>query len=117
MERAATWNAYAIAAPQNIPKVEAAFKEELARAIKDGFTEAELANAKSGAIQQREQARAQDGTLAGGWTFYLHHGRTFAFSKAFEDRVRALSVADVNAALRKHLDPARVTVVKAGDFK
>ena len=97
-------------------KVEAAFREELARALKDGFTEAELASAKSGALQQRVQTRAQDGALAGGWTFYLHLGRTFAFSKAFEDRLQALTVADVNAALRKHLDPAKVTIVKAGDF-
>ena len=116
VDRAASWSAYAIAAPKNIAKVEVAFREELARALKDGFTAAELANAKSGAIQGRVQARAQDGTLAGGWTFYLHHDRRFAFSKVFEDRIRALTVADVNAALRKHLDAAKVTVVKAGDF-
>ncbi len=55
--------------------------------------------------------------MAGGWAFYpLHHGRTFAFNKAFEDRLLALTVADVNAALRKYLDPAKLTIVKAGDF-
>lgn len=116
LDRAATWSAYAIAAPQNIAKVEAAFREELARALQEGFTDAELASAKSGAIQQRVQSRAQDATLAGAWTRYLHHDRTFAFSKAFEDRLLALTVADVNAALRRHIDSARITVVKAGDF-
>ncbi|MBL0141461.1 MAG: insulinase family protein [Betaproteobacteria bacterium] len=116
IDRSATWSAYAIAAPKNVAKVEVAFKEELARALAEGFTQAELANAKSGAMQQRVQARAQDGTLAGGWTYYLHLGRTFAFSKAFEDKLMALSVADLNAALRKHLDPSKVTIVKAGDF-
>ena len=117
VDRSATWSAYAIAAPQNIAKVEAAFREELARAIAEGFTQAELDNAKSGTLQQRLQTRAQDGALAGGWAFYLHLGRTFAFSKAFEDTLSSLTVADVNAALRKHLDPARITIVKAGDFK
>ncbi len=117
VDRTGEWSAYAIVAPQNMAKLEAAFREELARALKDGFTEAELANAKSGTLQQRMQTRAQDGALAGGWTYNLHLGRTFAFSKAFEDRVSALTVADVNAALRKHLDPAMLTVVKAGDFK
>lgn len=116
IDRSASWSAYAIAAPQNVAKVEAAFREELARALAEGFTEAELANAKSGTLQQRLQTRAQDGAVAGGWTFNLYLGRTFAFSKAFEDRLQALTVADVNAALRKHLDPARVTIVKAGDF-
>ena len=54
--------------------------------------------------------------MAGGWAYNLYLGRTFAFSKAFEDRIQALTVADVNAAIRKHLDPARLTTVKAGDF-
>jgi len=117
IDRTGEWTAYAIVAPQNMAKLEAAFREELARALKDGFTEAELAAAKSGTLQQRMQTRAQDGALAGGWVYNLHVGRTFAFSKAFEDRLAALTVADVNAALRKHLDPAKVTVVKAGDFR
>lgn len=117
VDRSATWSVYAIAAPANIAKAEAAMKEELARALKEGFTEAELAAAKSGTLQTRLQTRAQDGALAGGWAFYLHHGRTFAFSKAFEDRLQALTLAEVNAALRKHLDPSRLTIVKAGDFK
>ena len=45
IDRAGSWNVQAIAAPQNIEKVEIAFKEEVARAIKDGFTPAELAAA------------------------------------------------------------------------
>jgi zinc protease len=117
VDRAATWSAYAIAAPQNIPRVEAAFREELARALKDGFSAEELANAKSGILQQRLQNRAQDGTVAAGWAAFLHLDRTFAFSKAFEDRLSALTVEEVNAALRKHLDASRITIVKAGDFK
>ena len=117
IDRTGEWTAYAIVAPQNMAKLEAAFREELARALRDGFTEAELAAAKSGTLQQRLQTRAQDGALAGGWVYNLHLGRTFAFSKAFEERLAGLTVADVNAALRKHLDPAKVTVVKAGDFK
>ncbi len=117
VDRTGTWSAYAIAAPQNIAKVEAGFREEVERALKDGFTAEELANAKSGIMQQRLQNRAQDGTLAGAWTSLLHLGRTFAFSKAFEDKLAALTVDDVNAALRKHIDPSKVTIVKAGAFK
>ena len=116
LDRAGSWSAYAIAAPQNIAKVEAAFREELARALQDGFSDAELATAKSGILQSRVQARAQDGALASGWAFYLFTGRTFAFSKAFEDAVMRLTPADVLAALRKHIDPAKVSLVKAGDF-
>jgi zinc protease len=116
LDRAGAWSAEAIAAPGNIAKVEAAFKEEIARALKDGFTDAELASAKSGILQMRAQTRAQDGALASGWVGNLFLGRTFAYSKQFEERIVALKTAEVSAALRKHLDPARMTIVKAGDF-
>ena len=77
----------------------------------------EVANAKSGILQKRAQARAQDGTLASAWTTNLYFGRTFAFSKQFEDKVSRLTASEVTAALRKYLDPEKVTVVKAGDFR
>ncbi|HEX4934546.1 MAG TPA: insulinase family protein, partial [Gemmatimonadaceae bacterium] len=116
-DRASSWSAYAIAAPANIARVEAAFREELARAIKEGFTDAEVAAAKSGVLQAGVQGRAQDAGVASRWVSYLYLDRTFtSFSKAFEDKIRALTPAQVSAALRKHVDPAKVTVVKAGDF-
>src|SRR5262249_36542541 len=97
-DRAASWTVYAIAAPQNMAKVVTAFREEVDRALKDGFTDAELTSAKSGILQTRVQNRAQDGTLAGGWVGNLHLGRTFQWSKDFEAKVLALTPAQVNAA-------------------
>jgi zinc protease len=116
LDRASVWSAYAIAAPANIARVESAFKEELVRALKDGFTDGEVASAKSGILQARAQTRAQDGALAAGWVGNLYLGRTFAWSKQFEEKIVALNAADVSAALRKYVDPAKATVVKAGDF-
>jgi zinc protease len=116
-DRAGAWSVYAIAAPQNIAKVETAFKEELVRAIRDGFTDAEVANAKSGILSTRAQTRAQDGALSAAWVGNLYLGRTFQWSKEFEAKLRALTTAQVNAALRKYIDPAKITVVKAGDFR
>ena len=115
-DRAGAFSAYAIAAPGNVAKVEAAFKEELARALKDGFTDAEVASAKSGILQMRLQNRAQDASVASAWSSFLYLDRTFAWSKDQERRIMALTTADVVAALRKHVDPAKVTIVKAGDF-
>ena len=34
-----------------------------------------------------------------------------------EAKIRSLTAADVNAAFRKHVDPAALTIVKAGDWK
>jgi zinc protease len=60
---------------------------------------------------------AQDGALAGGWVSYLFLGRTYEFSKQLEERVKALKPADLAAALRKHIDPAKISFVKAGRFR
>ena len=98
-------------------KVEAAFREEVARALKDGFTEAEVANAKSGILQKRiaePLAGRHRGRRVGLAT--STSGARAPFSKQFEDRLAALKAADVNAALRKYVDPAKLTIVKAGDF-
>jgi zinc protease len=116
-DRAGAWSGYAIAAPKNMAKVETGFREEVARAIKDGFTDAEVANAKSGILQTRAQTRAQDGALAAGWVNNLYLGRTFTWSAEFEEKLKALTTAQVNAALRKYIDPSKLTIVKAGDFK
>ena len=117
LDRSGAWSVDAIAAPGNVPKVEAALKEEIARALKDGFTEAEVNAAKSGIVQMRVQTRAQDGALAGGWAAYLVLGRTFEYSKQLEQKILALKPEDVTAALRKYIDPSKLSVVKAGDFR
>jgi len=115
LDRAGMFAISAIAAPQNLAKVDVAVREELARAVKDGFTAAELAGARSGLMQQRIQTRADDGALAAGWTSYLYRGRTFEWSAEFERRLMAVTLPQLNAAFRKALDPAKLSVVMAGD--
>jgi zinc protease len=115
LDRAGSFSIGAIAAPQNLAKLDAAIREEVARAVKDGFTAAELAGAKSGLMQQRVQNRADDGGLAGGWTSYLYRGRTYEWSAEFEKRLMAVTPEQLNAAFRKAVDPAKMSVIMAGD--
>jgi zinc protease len=117
LDRAGSFTISAIAAPQNLKRVDAAIQEELVRARKNGFTAAELANAKSGLMQQRVQNRTDDGALAAGWTTYLYQNRTYAWSEAFERKLMAVTLDQMNAAFRKAIDPARLSVVMAGDLK
>ena len=116
IDRAGSWQAQAIAAPQNIARVEAAFKDEMRKALQDGFTAAEVAAAKSGVLQQRMQSRAQDRNLAGAWINNLYLNRTFAWSKRLDQRLAALTPDEILTALRKHIDLEQITIVKAGDF-
>jgi len=117
LDRAGSFSISAIAAPQNLAKLDAAVREELARVVKDGFTAAELGGAKSGLMQQRIQTRADDGALAAGWTSYLFRDRTYEWSKQFEDKLMAVTLPQLNAAFRKAIDPAKLSVVMAGDQK
>lgn len=108
---------YAISAPENAPKVEKGFKEELELAVNKGFTDAELELARKGLLQQREQGRADDTAVAAELTEQLETGRAFAWEQQFDDAVKALAAKDVNAALKKNVDPSKFTVVKVGDFR
>jgi zinc protease len=115
-DRAGGWVAYAISAPQNSAKVEAAFQDELAKALRDGFTDAEVKAAISGALQIRTQQFSQDGQLASEWVASLDVDQTFVWQQQFFAHIKALTPNDVNSALRKYIDPAKLTIVKAGDF-
>ena len=116
-ELASRWQASAIFAPQNQPKVEAALQQEVARALKDGFSQKELDESRVGLLNQRRLSRAQDAVVAGGLVNNLYLQRRFALQQATDDAIAALSVAQVNAALRRYIDPAKWVVVWAGDFK
>jgi zinc protease len=115
-EAVGVWLAYALSAPQNTAKVEAALREELALALKEGFSEAELADAKKGWRQAGEVARTDDVALAGHLAGYLALERTMAFDRELEAKVAALTVAQVNQALRTYLKPDSLSVISAGDF-
>lgn len=115
LDHAGRFSIIAIAAPQNLHRVETAVVEELNRLRQQGFSADEVAGAQSALIQTSLQARAQDESLAQMWNNYLFLGRTFAWDKGMEDRIRALTPAQVNAAWRRAIDPARLSVVLAGD--
>jgi zinc protease len=113
----ALWMTYAIANPVNMPKVEAAFREEMERALKSGFTAAEIEESKKGWLQAQQVSRSQDSELARRLRHHAHYGRTMEFDAALEIKITALTPDQVNAAVRRHLDPAGMSIVKAGDFQ
>ena len=111
-----TWGAYAIYAPENKDALEKAFAEELEKAIKDGFTDEEIADAKKGWLQQQQVSRSQDAYLTGTLNSYLDYDRTMMWNAELEEKVSNLTTEQVNKAFRKYIDPAKISYVKAGDF-
>lgn len=117
LDVATDWTVTAIFAPQNQPKVEAAFQEELARSLKDGFTQAELDEGRSGLLNFRRLARAQDAGVTEQISGNLYVNRTFGFAQKVDEALAKLTLADINAAWRKHIDPQRLVMAWGGDFK
>jgi zinc protease len=116
-EANSAWQGSAIFAPQNRAKVEAGFREEIARALKDGFTEQEMNEGRNGLLSFRRLSRAQDSTLAYSLANNLYLGRSFALSAKVDAALETMTLAQVNAALRKYLKPEDFVSVFAGDFK
>jgi zinc protease len=98
------------------PKVEQCYSEELQKAFKDGFTAAEVAEAKKAVLDARMIGRSTDGALL---QFLVSHetlDRPMSWDANVETKIASLTPDQINAAFRKHIDPAGMTIVKAGDF-
>ncbi len=107
---------YAISAPTNGEKVRAAIREEMDKLRKGGVTEEEVRRAVKGYLDTQQTARSSDPALAGMLEETSRTGRTLEFTAQLEEKIRALTPEQVNAALRRHIDPDRLFVVHAGDF-
>jgi zinc protease len=117
LDESASFRVSAIFAPQNRERVERAIREEIERAVKDGFSAEEVEAGKRGILEARRLARTQDRALANRIGMYLYIKRTFAWDIDLEAKLAAMTPAEVNAALKKYIDPAKVSLVLAGDFK
>ena len=106
----------AIFAPENRERLARAIGEELAHAVRDGFTETEVDQAKSGILKRRQLQRTQDPTLAAALVQQAYLGRTFEFSGKLDAAIAAVTQADANAALRKYVKPDAFAFVYAGTF-
>jgi zinc protease len=108
--------AYAISAPQNLNKVENAFKEEISRLLKEGFTDEEVAGAKSGLLQEKRVSRAQDNELSREFLGHLYVGRDMQWNKAYEARLAQSDAKEVNRVMNKYIKLEDFSIIKAGDM-
>jgi zinc protease len=114
---AAQFRVGAISNPKNTPKVEASFKDELARTLAGGFTADEVVAAKKAWADERRVGRSQDQALLRLIETREDYGRTLDWDTQMDAKIEALTVDQVNAAFRKHVDLSALSIVKAGDFK
>lgn len=110
------FSAFMIYNPENLAKLEVAFREEIERAANEGFTKEELEAAKSGWLSAQKVSRAGDPNLASTLNYYLSFGRSMQWTAELEKKMAGITTEQVNAAMKKYLDYKKMIIVKAGDF-
>jgi zinc protease len=107
----------AICNPQNILKVENSFKDELNQIVTQGFSAEEVEIAKKAFLEERQISRSQDQGLARTLQRNAQFGWTMAHDADLERKISALSAADINAAVKRHINLSTISYFKGGDFK
>lgn len=113
----AVFSMVAISNPTNTPKVEASFKDELARTLREGFGADELDKAKQAFRDARLVDRSQDSALVSLIALRERTGLTLLRDRDMDAKLEAVTLDQVNAAFRRYVDPAAISIVKAGDFQ
>ncbi|KAF0244279.1 MAG: hypothetical protein FD180_2653 [Planctomycetota bacterium] len=103
--------------PENAAKALELIRSELAEALKSGITEDELAAYKKGHANEVAQSRADDGRLAGSIVALKVAGKDFSLWTKLDEASAKLTLDDVNAALRKYVDPSKMGTIQIGDFE
>jgi len=116
-EKYGSFAAVASVKPENAAKVEAAFKDEIAKVVSSGFTAEEVASAKNAFTQSRQLGRSQDAQLVGLFVSQAELGRTMQRESDLERKILDTSPEQLAAAFKKWIDPASISYFKAGDFK
>ncbi len=107
----------AIVNPQNLARLQQCALEELDRLLRDGVTAEELDRARQGYLQALKVGRASDTALVGTLGSLRHLDRTMAWESDLEKKIAVLTPEQIKPALSRHLDPAKLVFVAAGDFE
>ncbi|MDR0251206.1 MAG: insulinase family protein [Burkholderiales bacterium] len=108
---------YAIFAPQNLERVQEAFRDVLTQTAQQGLTTQEVTDAKQSLLQERRIARAQDSVQASSLAYQLYLKRTWKDSAQLDAEIAAVTPEQIATALKKYLLPENVVYSVAGDFQ
>ena len=108
------WRIQAAFAPALLDKGLASTRRQLDAWHADGITDAELKRAKSELAGTYQVGLATSAGMAGTILVMLNRGMPLEFVDEYPARVNAITRDRVNTAIRRHLDPAKMTLVKAG---
>lgn len=108
------WMITANFAPNLLEKGIASTNRQLESWYKDGVTAAELERVKSNLIGTFKVSLATTDGMANALLSAIHRGYGVNWLDEFPKRIQALSLEEVNTAIKNHLRPGQMTVIKAG---
>ncbi len=114
---ASSWGVYAIFNPAFKNRLDSALRDEINKALKDGFKEDELKKSVASWLQQRKTYLGLDNYLSQKLSSFLADNKDLSESTKLENNVKALTVLQVNEALKKYINPNKMILIYAGDFK
>ena len=107
---------FAAFAPENLDRLEEVLAEELNKVVDTGFTEEELESGRTGFLREQILVRSDDARLASLLANGLYLDRDLYFNAEREARLAEVTLEEINAAVRRWLDPDTLSVALAGDF-
>ena len=76
-----------------------------------------MTDSKKAFLELRKISRSADQAIADQLSSNLNLGRTFVFSAEQETQIANLKAEDVREAFQRFIDPNKLVVIRAGDFK
>jgi len=110
------WLADVAVAPSNLGKAMKSTREVIEGYCKDGISDDEVAIQKSFFAGNYQVALATNAGMATALVTAEKYGYGPSYLDEFPDRVRRVTREQVNAAIRAHLDPAKLCIIVAGDL-
>jgi zinc protease len=108
------WRINATFAPALLEKGIAGAQRELARWARDGVTAQELAARKTDIVGVYEVSLATTSGLAAALQQAILRGYPVSWLDEYPRAIQAITLDEVNRAIKKHIDPAKMVSVKAG---
>ena len=111
------WSVQADFAPPMLAQGIASTRRQIENWHADGVTDAELARAKTELAGTYQVGLATTGGLAGAILIMLNRGMPLSFVDEYPKRIAAMTRDEVNGAIKRHIDPAKLVLVQAGTIE
>tara|TARA_B110001450_G_scaffold220076_1_gene215373 strand:- start:18 stop:2783 length:2766 start_codon:yes stop_codon:yes gene_type:complete len=102
--------------PTLIQKGEDATRVQINKWIDEGLSETELENKKSNLIGSFKVRLSTTGGLASSILSFINEGKSPAYIDEYPKEIKAVTLNQVNSAIKKYINPASFLIIKSGSI-